>query len=163
MPECFQPVKDYQVCFSCDKTERGKRKFPKCAKCHAITYCGKECQKTDWLRHKFNCVPVLVTEIPGKGRGLVAARDIEMGEEIFKDKPIIRLPSIEIMCPDASDSLMKQIENLPSEAKSLFYKLEYRKSESFLLDAPLEMDMFFNNCTILGNETLLYLNKLDSH
>ena len=159
MPEYMQLVTDRQVCFACHKTERGKKKFPKCAKCHAITYCGKECQKADWLRHKLNCVPVMVTDIPGKGRGLVAARDIKMGEEIFKDKPSIRLPSLENTGPDTSESLMKQIENLPSEAKSLFYKLDYRKSKSFLLDAPLEMDMFYNNCTILGNETLLYLNR----
>ena len=42
----------------------------------AITYCSKECQVADWDRHEWNCVPVMVTEFPGKGRGLVASKDI---------------------------------------------------------------------------------------
>ena len=32
---------------------------------------------------------VMVTEIPQKGRGLVAAREIKMGELILIDKPVI--------------------------------------------------------------------------
>ena len=47
----------------------------------------------DWPRHNWNCVPVMVTEILGKGRGIVAARDIKMGEFIFLDKPAIVLPN----------------------------------------------------------------------
>ena len=53
----------------------------------------------DWSRHEWNCVPVMVTEFPGKGRGLVAARDIEKGELIFKDKQVIKLSAnIEYFC-----------------------------------------------------------------
>ena len=48
----------------------------------------------DFARHKWNCVPVMVTEIEGKGRGLVAAKDIKMGELIFKDKPVIKFFTI---------------------------------------------------------------------
>ena len=47
----------------------------------------------DRPRHKWNCVPVMVTEIPGKGRGLVAAREIKIGELIFVDKPVITVDS----------------------------------------------------------------------
>ena len=84
MPENFiQPVTDRQVCFKCHKTVTGKKKLSKCSSCHAITYCGAECQKVDWERHRCNCVPVMVTEFEGKGRGVVAARDIKMGEFIF--------------------------------------------------------------------------------
>ena len=71
----------------------GKKKLSKCGRCHAITYCGKECQVADFTRHKWNCLPVMVTEIPGKGRGLVAARDIEIGELIFIDKPVVTVNS----------------------------------------------------------------------
>ena len=122
MPENFiQPVTDRQVCFKCHKTVTGKRKLSKCSRCHAITYCGQECQKADWPRHAWNCVPVMVTEIPGKGRGLVAARDINMGELIFIDRPAITLPSD--LGPMSMESLKTQIGNLPTEAKSQFYKL----------------------------------------
>ena len=68
-------------CHKCDKTgKRKKDKLSKCGKCQAITYCSRECQVEDWSRHKDNCVPVMVTEIPGKGRGLVAAKDLKQGE-----------------------------------------------------------------------------------
>ena len=131
MPECYvQPVTDRQVCFKCHKTVTGKRKLSKCSKCHAITYCGRECQVADWPRHAWNCIPVMVTEIPGKGRGLVAARDIKMGEFIFLDKPAIVLPNHSPIDIDKSltkeefDAFMKQVSNLSSEAKLQFYKLE---------------------------------------
>ena len=126
MPELFiEPLTDRQTCFKCQKTVTGKRKLSKCSGCHAITYCGRECQKADWGRHGWNCVPVMVTEISGKGRGIVAARDIRKGEVIFNDKPAITLPSY--LCslpnPKAMKSLKTQIRKLPSEAKSQFYKL----------------------------------------
>ena len=90
MPEFYiEPMTDRRVCFKCNKT--GKKKLFKCSGCEAITYCSEECQREDWTRHEWNCVPVMVTEIPGKGRGIVAARDIKMGEEIFIDKPVIKL------------------------------------------------------------------------
>ena len=128
MPELFiEPLTDRQTCFKCQQTVTGKKKLSKCSRCHAITYCGKECQKEDWARHSWNCVPVMVTEIPGKGRGLVAARDIKMGELIFNDKPAITLPSRECAPSDFGPmtmiSLKTQIRNLPTEAKSQFYKL----------------------------------------
>ena len=93
MSEFFiQLVTDRQQCFQCHKTVTGKKKLSKCSRCQAITYCGKECQLGDWARHKYNCIPVMVTEIEGKGRGLVAARDIKMGEVLFLDKTVIKLP-----------------------------------------------------------------------
>ena len=77
MPESFiQPVTILQQCYTCHKK---KKKLSKCSSCHAISYCWRKCQKVDWPRHKENCVPVMVTEVGEKGRGLVAARDIKMG------------------------------------------------------------------------------------
>ena len=78
-------------------------------------------------------IDVTVTEFEGKGRGVVAARDIKMGEFIFKDKPAIKLPKNSlferhsdkiVLNKTGFDSLMKQIDNLPSEAKSQFYNLK---------------------------------------
>ena len=134
MPECYvQPMTDRQICFQCHKTVTGKRKLSKCSKCHAITYCGRECQVADWPRHAWNCIPVMVTKIPGKGRGLVAARDIKMGEFIFLDKPAITLPNHspieydEGLSEEEYDSIVEQVQNLSSEAKLLFFKLEERR------------------------------------
>ena len=66
-------------------------------------------------------------EIPGKGRGIVAARNIKMGEEIFRDMPVINLALNEEgelkVNPEIMTSLREQIENLSSEAKSKYFKL----------------------------------------
>ena len=88
MPEfSAEPMKDRKTCSVCEMTakEKGKKRLQTCRECHAISYCSVECQYADWGRHSWNCVPVMVTEFSGKGRGLVAARDIEKGELIFKD------------------------------------------------------------------------------
>ena len=84
MPEYYiQPVTNRQECYTCHKVVTGKIKLSKCKRCHA----------KDWERHKWNCVPgpVMVTEFEGKGRGLVAAKDIKMGELIFIDDPVIEV------------------------------------------------------------------------
>ena len=69
-------------------------------------------------------------EIPGKGQGIVAARNIKKGEEIFRDMPVISLNETlnaedELMVnPEFMTSLRKQINNLrPSETKSKYFKL----------------------------------------
>ncbi len=173
MPENFiQPVTDRQVCFKCHKTVTGKRKLSKCSKCHAITYCGKQCQVADWARHAWNCVPVMVTEIEGKGRGLVAARDIKMGEFIFLDKPALKLPNHSLFESDRDhglsneefDLFMKQVENLSSEAKLQFYKLEEGKRPRGRGKVKRgcitnkELDIFSKNATGDAYNVALYLN-----
>ena len=170
MPENFiQPVTDRQVCFKCQKTVTGKRKLSKCSKCHAITYCGKQCQVADWARHAWNCVPVMVTEIEGKGRGLVAARDIKMGEFIFLDKPAIKLPNHSPLESDTGlseeefDSIMKQVKNLSSEAKRHFYSLEEKKKGKEEIEkrgsiTNKELGIFSKNATGDQKNMALFLN-----
>ena len=131
MPESYiEPLTNRQECFNCHKTVTGKKKLSKCAKCHAITYCGRDCQVADFARHKWNCVPVMVTEIPGKGRGLVAAKDIKMGELIFTDKPVIKI--FTKRADDINDfntfeenigPVLEQLNKLPSEAIRQFQEL----------------------------------------
>ena len=130
MPEFYiEPLTDRQQCFKCHTTVTGKKKLSKCSGCHAITYCSRECQVTDRPRHAWNCVPVMVTEIPGKGRGLVAARDIKMGEQIFVDKPVIKICSDVDNLIKNMDQVKIQVNKLPSEAKILFNSLECPEME----------------------------------
>ena len=131
MPEFYaEPMKDRRSCFVCEKTlHRKLHNQLTCIKCHASTYCGRGWQSADWGRHKWNYVPVMVTEFPGKGRGLVAARDIEKGELIFKDEALIKLAvdaDGHFVDPDFMTSLKEQIESLPSEARAQYYKLTTR-------------------------------------
>ena len=155
MPEPYiEPLTDRQTCIKCNKSVTGKKKLSKCNGCHAITYCGRECQREDWPRHAWNCVPVMVTEIPGKGRGLVAARDIKMGELIFRDKPAIQLafrgsiPSD----PDFMESFKSQIDSLPSEAKLQFNKLVAPTDD-------VNMNVFIRNLAGRNKEDARLLKK----
>ena len=137
MPETYiEPLTDRQVCCTCKKTVDGKKKLLKCGGCHAITYCGQECQVADRPRHKWNCLPVMVTKIPGKGRGLVAAREIKIGELIFVDKPVITVDS-DFETGDLNDdmktykSILSQSARLPSKAKFQFNSLKVPQPEGF--------------------------------
>merc|ERR1719234_2141300 len=140
MPESYiEPLTDRQCCFKCQsqKTAPGKRKFSKCAGCHAITYCGKECQVADFKRHKWNCLPVMVTEIPGKGRGLVAARDLKMGELIFYEKAVMTVDMVYEngkLSNETIDSMQKKIKEMSEEEKSQFIKLRYDEELNYNLN-----------------------------
>ena len=57
--------------------------------CGKISYCSKSCQKSDWAHHRHYCLPYLVKEVDGKGRGLVATKRIQFGEEILREDPLL--------------------------------------------------------------------------
>jgi len=110
-----------------------------CSKCKAIGYCGANCQKKDWVRHRANCSPVLVAELKHSGRGLVAARKIKTGELILKENATIALPQ-DIDAWEAGDIIAKQVEKLNKEQQTEFYKLTYKQglvnlSEQFVAAA----------------------------
>ena len=172
MPEFYaEPMKDRKYCSVCEKTAKakGKQVLLTCIKCHAITYCGRECQMNDWERHEWNCVPVMVTEFPGKGRGLVAARDIEKGELIFKDQVVIKLAADaegQFRGPNFMTSLKQQIDCLPSEAQAQYFKLTPRDNDANIYHVNRNdwevLRLFLANCKtyILGRSQygVLYLN-----
>ena len=100
-------------CYVCDKIAMTAflPELLKCPRCHTISYCSKECQEEDWPRHKWNCIPVMVTEIPGKGRGLVAAKNFKKGDLIFTDTASIKIPMDQLgdqAGPSTLESLRKQ-------------------------------------------------------
>ena len=81
----------------------------------------------DWPRHKDNCVPVVISEVGEKGRGLVAARDIKVGERILIDSVVISVESTKlsgVMTRKAVRSLKEQIQALPAEKASQFQNLK---------------------------------------
>ena len=163
MSEFFiQLVTDRQHCFQCHKTVTGKKKLSKCSRCQAITYCSKECQLGDWARHKYNCIPVMVTEIEGKGRGLVAARDIKMGELLFLDKTVIKLPK-HLSNTKAYQSLKKQMGNPPTEAMLQLYKLPAGSKWSNVTNRSprttiREVEIFLHNSVTVGDSWILFVN-----
>ena len=121
MPE---NLTDRKCCHKCNKT--GNKKLSKCARCHSITYCGQECQRADWPRHREFCIPVMVAEIPNRGIGLVASKNFKMGELIFEEKAIISVSAPEgrhVATLGMAFALKDQIKTLSEEQASKFYKL----------------------------------------
>ena len=39
----------------CRNCLKKNERLLKCGRCHKINYCSKECQKTDWTRHRSKC------------------------------------------------------------------------------------------------------------
>ena len=118
MPE---DVTDRRCCHKCQMTVTGKRKLSKCARCHSITYCGQECQREDWPRHSQYCIPVMVTEVPGKGKGLVASKDFKKGQVLFQETAAITVHAPSDIFP--LQGLKEQIIRMSEEQKTKFYKL----------------------------------------
>lgn len=42
-------------CLQCKEPEKTSNKFKKCGACKTVYYCGTNCQKLDWKRHKVFC------------------------------------------------------------------------------------------------------------
>ena len=61
--------------------------------CGNVSYCGVDCQKSDWKSHKPDCPPFKVTKMPGRGRGIVATRKINVGEVIMEETPLMVIDS----------------------------------------------------------------------
>ena len=155
---------DRQECFKCHETVTGNKKLSKCSssRCHSITNCGVECQEEDWPRHMNNYIPVMVTEIEGKGRGLVASRD-KMGELLFLDKTVIKLSKHISEPDDAYKSLMKQMGNPPSEAMLQFYKLPPGSKWSSVVNrshrtAIKELEIYLHNSKTVDDFWILFVN-----
>jgi len=66
----------------------------RCTQCKEVNYCSKKCQARAWKAgHKMWCGTLAVKDIPGKGKGIVALRDIEIGEVLLKEKPLLLFPA----------------------------------------------------------------------
>ncbi|KAF7280479.1 hypothetical protein GWI33_005821 [Rhynchophorus ferrugineus] len=61
----------------------------KCSACKLVAYCGKEHQKKHWKAHKSLCRPFEVAEDSTLGRCLIATRDLQPGDVILVEYPII--------------------------------------------------------------------------
>lgn len=65
-----------------------------CSGCKHVFYCSRDHQKKDWSAHKDNCkelskLPWRVERSPFLGRFLTATRDLEEGQLILQDTPLV--------------------------------------------------------------------------
>ena len=169
MPE---NLTDRKCCHKCLKT--GNKKLSKCARCQSITYCGQECQRADWPRHREFCIPVMVAEIPGRGIGLVASKNFKMGELIFEETALISVKANSsedrpVATLEMALALKEQMKNLSAEQESKFYKLTLK--EDYLNPNRMEIGhranclqelmIMFSNCKLnpINDQITLHINS----
>lgn len=61
----------------------------RCSKCRVTRYCGKEHQRAHWATHRAACRPYVVATSEPLGRHWVAARDIDAGEVLLEERPLV--------------------------------------------------------------------------
>ena len=151
MPETVDEKR--RICHNCQNKAYGKKanKYKVCSVCHTIAYCGKECQRKDWPRHKENCLPVRVADFPGKGRGLVTSKDIKKGHVILEEVADI---VVEESFRNAR-GIIDQVNKMSEERKSQFYKLKAIDREG----GSTEVKIFFQNGRECKGYCALFLNS----
>ncbi|XP_034188747.2 SET and MYND domain containing, arthropod-specific, member 5 [Osmia lignaria lignaria] len=66
----------------------------KCSGCKHQFYCNKEHQKQDWPRHKSICQAWVIHEDSELGRHLLASRDLDPGDVILSESPLVWGPAL---------------------------------------------------------------------
>ncbi|KAF6214048.1 hypothetical protein GE061_011778 [Apolygus lucorum] len=79
--------KEADVCLVCQQPAANR-----CSSCQSACYCSKEHQKQHWKTHKSSCVVYQIKEDKRLGRHLVARRDIQRGEIVLKESPLVSGP-----------------------------------------------------------------------
>lgn len=61
-----------------------------CAACKSVKYCGKDHQREHWKEHKIECEsPYKIENDAILGRHLLVTRDIQAGNVIFEEAPLV--------------------------------------------------------------------------
>eukprot|EP00092_Neocalanus_flemingeri_P018752 GFUD01020309.1.p1 GENE.GFUD01020309.1~~GFUD01020309.1.p1 ORF type:complete len:369 (+),score=108.34 GFUD01020309.1:88-1194(+) len=95
--------------------------------CGQVSYCSKVCQLQDWMSHKQDCPLVMVREMEGRGKGLVATRRIPAGTAIFTEDPLV---------------VVKKATMVPKDEFKKFQKMNEKSREDFLsLFDPVGMEL----------------------
>lgn len=76
-----------QKCAECQKPAELK-----CSACKLVTYCCKDHQKKHWKQHKNICKAYEVITSKEVGRCLVASRDLNPGDVIINELPLVYGP-----------------------------------------------------------------------
>jgi len=119
--EIEQHIDTTSTCDECFNTTDASS-LKRCSQCKEVKYCSKKCQARAWKQgHKVSCGKICVRPIPGKGLGVVAARDIKRGELLVSEMPLLNFT----FGKGLSESLQKM--NLCSRRKLM--SLHDRQSE----------------------------------
>lgn len=65
-----------------------------CLQCMKVSYCSIEHKNDHWNEHKLFCYPVKIVVNDDASKNLEATRDIQKGEHIFIEKPLLTGPKV---------------------------------------------------------------------
>ncbi|KAG5877977.1 hypothetical protein JTB14_032238 [Gonioctena quinquepunctata] len=61
----------------------------RCSGCKLVFYCNAEHQQANWKEHKNTCKSFEISSNPQLGRYLKATRDLQRGDFIFSETPLV--------------------------------------------------------------------------
>merc|ERR1719334_1976691 len=134
------------VCSNCQRQEEGVV-FKRCV-CKVVSYCSSTCQRSHWKSHKLNCSPYLMRDIEGKGKGLVASRNIVAGETLLAEYPIIKHEGW--VKNEAFEKFMEKFQCLTEQEKLSFLSLYDPEEKSKVVNK----DMISNSMKECGSIAL---------
>ncbi|KAK7418595.1 hypothetical protein QQZ08_011179 [Neonectria magnoliae] len=79
---------------------------------------------------------VTIREVPGKGKGLVAAQKIPKGTRLLSEEPIIRIPEDAPDNPSLRASIRRQVESLTDEQRRSFLDMHNTYPGSMSTNSP---------------------------
>ena len=110
----------------------GEQASKKCSRCHKVRYCKRTCQRKDWARHKSNCGPFEMRESPGQGFGLFATRDLDIGDLIVQEEPILYIEGGTDRFLRNPEVLREAFEGLDESARGRILSLAGAQSHHFV-------------------------------
>ncbi|XP_063678957.1 N-lysine methyltransferase SMYD2-like [Bolinopsis microptera] len=141
----------------------GSTTAKKCGKCCKVRYCCRDCQVKDWKNHKLNCNPFEIKESSGKGLGLFATCDLNIGDLIVRENPILYFDAghtsddilsdnYSIMLP-GSETFKEAYEALSREKKDLVLDLTQDSSSNEVEEEwKKAMRVFGTNCIAVDDD-----------
>ena len=138
-----------QVCSSC---------FSPCSRscvCMRVFYCSDQCQKADWTKHKEECPRVSIQTIDNvKGRGMVAIRAINPGQEVLSEKPLIHINGSVSSRKYHQEEVLSKYHHLSRSSKAEYNSLRYINRE---VVGNKILNIWYSNCVgirVLGQLTV---------
>jgi len=82
-------LEENEIAVPCKQCGKSSKNAVACGGCWQVWYCSTACQASNWEKHRLECKPWKISKHPDLGRYLVATRDMDAGEIIFADSPLL--------------------------------------------------------------------------
>ena len=127
-----------------------------CGRCNDVSFCSKKCLESKWTYHKLTCSPKVIIKksTERSGLGVFAKQSFAVGEEIFREKPLIRIPQhlFSLNIEHNIQLCNKLINEHPPEIRDCIMNFtDVRTDLSTQENVPTTYGIFLTNSVPLGN------------